>query len=101
MVHDFVFKLNWAWCVYLLLSHVLITLSFVIACFNYSIFFKDCKYTCDADGVANTTICDQTNGECICLNDLIVNPECNDCINGYPGFPDCFGNSIKLKVNCF
>ena len=64
-------------------------------------FFKDCKYTCDADGVANTTICDQTNGECICLNDLIVNPECNDCINGYPGFPDCFGNSIRLKVNCF
>ena len=55
--------------------------------YNFFFFFiSDCL--CDPEGSASES-CDPVNGICDQCRPHVIGPKCNECEEGYYGFPDC------------
>ena len=53
---------------------------------------------CNIEGTVPDTICDANDGDCTCKNELITGRQCNACVFGYSGFPNCEGAPFYFEL---
>ena len=59
--------------------------------------------TCDIHGSTNN-FCDPYTGHCLCNSNFISGNDCDDCLEGYYGHPNCEGECLvifKIYIKIF
>ena len=45
------------------------------------------------------TSCDVGTGQCICQSNIITGLQCDKCMDGYYGFPNCEGTAVLKTLH--